>query len=272
MSGTVSWTAKASIISYGVRIKISTNSQGLLKDSLACLTPRWEKTLTQSNDYTYYLSCNSNPTDGSTSNHSYSLQRDDLLLIQTSNKNTLLDVLKADSQLLIAENARRKIFVHAGVVGWRGQALVIPGRSFSGKSSFVKALVEAGATYYSDEYAIFNEQGWVEAFPKPLSLRRDGSIKQIDYDIKTFGGQQGVEPLPIGLIIVSRFEAEGLWSPVKISHGEAILALLNNTVSARRVPSAAMSFLARASSRATAYESVRGEAKNVAELTLKLLQ
>ena len=44
------------------------------------------------------------------------------------------------------------------IVTWgRGRAIVIPGRTFSGKSTLVAELVRAGATYYSDEYAVEDE-------------------------------------------------------------------------------------------------------------------
>jgi hypothetical protein len=66
----------------------------------------------------------------------------------------------------VAENARRWIFVHAGVVAWRGQAIVIPGATQSGKTSLVAALVRAGAEYFSDEYAVFDARGRVHPLPR----------------------------------------------------------------------------------------------------------
>ena len=64
----------------------------------------------------------------------------------------------------LAERARNRIFIHAGVVGWQGRAIVIPGRSFSGKSTLVAALLQAGATYYSDEFAVLDGRGYVHPF------------------------------------------------------------------------------------------------------------
>lgn len=51
---------------------------------------------------------------------------------------------------------------------------MVPGRTLSGKSSLVLALVKAGADYYSDEYAVFDGSGRVHPYSKPLS-RRSGS-------------------------------------------------------------------------------------------------
>lgn len=65
-----------------------------------------------------------------------------------------LRALESDLQLHVAVRSRRFVFVHAGVVGWRGRAILLPGRSHSGKSTLVAALLEEGAAYYSDEYAL----------------------------------------------------------------------------------------------------------------------
>src|SRR5690348_8030399 len=35
-------------------------------------------------------------------------------------------------RILVAEHAKSMVFVHAGVVGWREHAIVLPGRSFAG--------------------------------------------------------------------------------------------------------------------------------------------
>ena len=62
----------------------------------------------------------------------------------------------------------RRVFVHAGVVGWKNRAILIPGKSFAGKTSLVAELVKAGATYYSDEFAVLDFQGLVHPYHKPL--------------------------------------------------------------------------------------------------------
>lgn len=63
-------------------------------------------------------------------------------------------IVESWAQLTVATLAKGLVFVHAGVVGWRNRAIVIPRRSLSGKSTLVLALVEAGADYYPDEYAM----------------------------------------------------------------------------------------------------------------------
>jgi hypothetical protein len=83
----------------------------------------------------------------------------------------VLQALEADLHFQVALRAQPTLFVHAGVVRWRRKAIVIPGRSMSGKSSLVAALVRAGATYYSDEYAVLDRAGRVWPFARRLLLR-----------------------------------------------------------------------------------------------------
>src|SRR5262249_55268360 len=71
----------------------------------------------------------------------------------------LLRRLRSDIDLQVAQHARDGLCVHAGVVGWRGYAIVIPGRTMTGKSNLVAALVRLGARYYSDEYAVIDDEG-----------------------------------------------------------------------------------------------------------------
>ena len=78
---------------------------------------------------------------------------------RTKDLKSLLKIFESDLQLLVADNASRRTFVHAGVVGWNNQAVLIPGMSFSGKTTLVSKLVQAGAKYYSDEYAVIDEHG-----------------------------------------------------------------------------------------------------------------
>ena len=58
----------------------------------------------------------------------------------------VFEVLESELRLSVASAARRRVFMHAGVVGWGGRAIVIPGRSFED----VKELVE---TVISDSWS-----------------------------------------------------------------------------------------------------------------------
>jgi hypothetical protein len=64
----------------------------------------------------------------------------------------------------IALHAPEHVFVQAGVVGVGERAMVLPGKSFAGKTTLVAALVRAGAEYWSDEYAVLDANGDVHPY------------------------------------------------------------------------------------------------------------
>jgi hypothetical protein len=158
----------------------------------------------------------------------------------------------------VAVWARRRVFVHAGVVAWEGRAILIPGRTMSGKSWLVRALVRAGAEYYSDEFAVLDRRGRVHPYPLPLSIRGpDGHSAPA---VESLGGRTGRKPLPVALVALTRYVPGRTWRPRVLTQGRAVLELLNHTVSARRVPGRALEALTRAVSQARVVKGARGEA------------
>jgi hypothetical protein len=182
---------------------------------------------------------------------------------------TILETFEVRAKMHVAEMARRRVFVHAGAVGWHGRAIIIPGGSLSGKTRLVAELVRAGATYYSDEYAVLDVHGRVHPYPKPLAIRREGSGRQKRCAPEEIGGVTGTRPLPVGLVVVSRYKPGASWRPARLSEGPTALELLSNTIPARRKPRAVISTLERAVSRATCFKGVRGEAEEAARLILE---
>ncbi len=71
----------------------------------------------------------------------------------------LIALLDTCIRMTIGEFAPHHIFIHAGVVGWKGEALIFPAKSYSGKTTLVAELIKYGAEYYSDEYAVIDEKG-----------------------------------------------------------------------------------------------------------------
>jgi len=189
-------------------------------------------------------------------------------LVRTLDLSEALEGLEADLHNYVAVAARKRVFVHAGVVGWKGRALLIPGRSFSGKTTLVAALVKAGATYYSDEFAVLDEKGRVYPFPKQLSIRGEEGGKGKRCAVKALGGRAGSRPLPVGLILVSNYRKDARWRPRSLSAGRGALALLDNTVPARLRPEAAMAVVQQVVSNAPVLKGVRGEADEVAAAVL----
>ena len=73
-----------------------------------------------------------------------------------------LMLLDSQLRLHLGVKAPDTVFIHAGAVAYRGRTIVMPGKSFAGKTMLVAALVDSGATYYSDEFAVIDE-----ARPRP---------------------------------------------------------------------------------------------------------
>lgn len=191
-------------------------------------------------------------------------------IARTRSVDEMLEAFATHLQLTIAEHAPRRVFVHAGVVGWRGRAIVIPGRSFAGKTTLVTELIRAGATYYSDEYAVFDERGRVHPYARPLGIRENGSFNSSKVMPELLGARVGNKPLPVALVLSTSFKKGASWRPRKVSHGKTVLDLLANTVSARSHPENALRVLPEALRNARLLKGVRGEAREIASKILEL--
>ena len=263
------WLSSRSILAYGVRIGIRTNQPEFLDQILDHAPPLWKPSSMRLVDrlFSFWVG-ESGPRGNSRSPH---LLLDGMETVaKSTDLRTVLEAFEVRTKMLVSEMARRRVFVHAGAVGWHGEAIIIPGRSMSGKTSLVAELVRAGATYYSDEYAVLDMQGRVHPYPKPLAIRKEGSSKQKNYSAKEIGGVTGTRPLPVGLVVVSPYRPGASWRPARLSAGPAALELLANTIPARRKPDEVISTLRRAISNATCFKGVRGEARDTAGLILEL--
>lgn len=250
----IDWALRLSVLAYGVRVGIRLNDPRLAELLMPRLPPTSKVEPFVEGGRAYSLLVDG---DGARC----SIFVDETPLVERVVPEIALRALQTDLQLHVAEMSPEHVFVHAGVVGWQGRAIVLPGRSFCGKTTLVAELVRAGAEYYSDEYAAIDAAGVVHPYLRPLSIRQPGGtrVESLPDGARADGG-----PLPIGLVLVSRFRAGAEWQPVSLSPGRGVLELLRNTVPARRIPQQVMSTLHRAVSPATVIRSDRGEASSVA--------
>jgi hypothetical protein len=183
----------------------------------------------------------------------------------TGDDELALGMLDAQIRAQVALLAPAHIFVHAGVVAVGGRAVVVPGFTFTGKTTLTRALVEAGAIYYSDEFAVLDGDGHVHPYPKPLSIRQpDGSGRTTETPASSLGGATGREPVRVGLIAITSYRLGAALRPEPLNQGAAVLALLGHTIPARTRPKQAMAALRAAVQGATAWRSERGEAGETA--------
>ena len=173
--------------------------------------------------------------------------------------------IESDLHFRVALAAEGYLFVHAGVVAVDDEVVVLPGRTLSGKSSLVLALVEAGAGYYSDEFAIIDPSGLVHAYRKPLSERVAGQPLPRLHEPESLGAYGDAEPLPIGLTVVTRYDDMGVWQPTPVSKADALMALFDNTVLARERPEFALELISKAVKTTRGIRTTRKDAAEAAE-------
>jgi hypothetical protein len=264
------WAAELAFETFGLAIGIRTDDQGLLQMIRPCLPPGLKPVSDPVVRKLYSIIGGGSPAQPHV-RRLHLLYGDVERLGRTAELANLLEILRSDVNLYVAENAPRRLFVHAGTVGWKGRAIVIPGPSFSGKTTLVQEFLRAGATYYSDEFSVLDRRGWVYPFAAPLSVRSAKSGRQEMHPAGEFGSSIGVSPLPIGCVVATRYRRGTRWKRKAISKGLGVLALLANTVAARKNPSRTLRTLSSAVANARILKGHRGEAKEVVEGVLEEL-
>lgn len=193
------------------------------------------------------------------------------VLVRTADARAAAAALARDAEFRVALHARGRVFVHAAAVAWRGRVIVIPGRSHSGKTTLAAALVRAGATYLSDEYAVLGEDGLVHPFPRRLRLRNEDGQAGGTTSAEELGGTTETRPGPVGLVVWTRYRPGALWCPHPMPAGQTALAVLDNTPTARIHPAYALRVTARALVGAQGLRGARGDAEHTARHILHSL-
>ena len=199
----------------------------------------------------------------------YFIYKNNEIYFETEKKLFIINALDSQIRITVAEFAVGKVFVHAGVVAWKNLGIMIPASSFHGKSTLVAELVKKGAEYYSDEYAVLDEDGFVHPFPKMLSMR--GIIDdytQKDIPVEDFGGVPGTKPVPVALVLITEYQQNALWRPQTLSMGNGVMEILAHTISIRRQPEFSLNVLNKIARRAIISKTRRGEARQTADLLL----
>jgi hypothetical protein len=266
------WAAGESVLLHGVRIGLRSSEPEGLDELVSLLPPGWKPSSSRKVDSLYSLVVGG-PADrpgvkrlsllyGNSRRLARARELDDGVFYEFS----------GDLEQAVAMLSRRRLFVHAGAVGWRGRAVVLPGRTFTGKSTLTAALVRAGAAYYSDEFAVLDRRGRVHPFARPLSPRPNGAFAKPERTpVDRFGGTVGTVPLPVGLVVVSEYREGIRWRPRRLTPGRAVLELAANTVTVRDQPQVALEVLKEAVTDAAVLEGRRGDADETAELILARL-
>lgn len=170
----------------------------------------------------------------------------------------------------VGEYAPEDVFIHAGAVGWKGKAIILPADSFKGKSTITAELVRLGAAYYSDDFAIFDRQGMLRPFPRNISMR-DEYYRPYDIELDALGAARDEPPIPVGLVLFTEYKKGARWRPQITSAGHGALELIQYALSFRRAPELCLSVLNLVARNAIIASSPRGTAEVFAPLILDLV-
>ncbi|MBM3457074.1 MAG: hypothetical protein FJX77_00860 [Armatimonadetes bacterium] len=266
------WAAGWSFQAYGVSFGIRSNDLEALDWIQPYLPPGTEQTDEPQVDYLF--SVRTAPTQQKHRNiRGYNLvYRSHIQIYRSLELEKLLAVFENEMDLLVAEHAPDRIFDHSGVVAYRGRALILPGRTHTGKSTLIAALVRAGASYYSDEFAILDEAGLVHPFPRRIQLRNPNGQPPTRLQPEEIGGRVGQEPVPVGMVALCPYRAVKQFRLRAMTHGQAVLGLLNNCVPVRRRPADSMRVLSQALRGAAFWKGSRFEADAAARILLDRME
>jgi Rps23 Pro-64 3,4-dihydroxylase Tpa1-like proline 4-hydroxylase len=191
----------------------------------------------------------------------YRIARDGIDLFADQTEEGAFEWLREDIDSTVVQRSRQMLFVHAGVVGWRGRAIVIPGPSHAGKSTLVAELVRRGAVYYSDELAVLDETGRVHPYRRTPVLRDDEPKPQ---DLRLVREDEPPQPLPIGLIVEGAYRPGVTWRPTVVRGARAVLPLIDGTVLACQDIARTLRIAARVAPTVVTLRGLRSEAADVA--------
>jgi hypothetical protein len=262
------WTAGLSIEAYGVRLGIRTNDVSVADRLEHALPPGWKPAdTTVEIDSLFSLWMGGKTTHKG--RHRFNLLYEGIQLRErTLDDDKFFESLETSLLLAASLQTESFVFVHAGVVEWGGVALVFPGRSGIGKTTLVEALVRAGATYYSDEMAVFDAAGRVLPFPRSLRIRTIEGRRRLEPS--EIGGTVGSSPIPLGAVVVTSYSRGVRWRPAGLTSARCLMALFDNAVAASRDPELVLGHLEKAVAGVGGLKGRRGEADSMVEVLARV--
>ena len=264
------WAEGTWFSSYGVNIGIRASQCGAIERLVPFLPPRWESIeFPRRLDmlYSWVVGGERNPNMRTFDVLYANAER----LARTLRPSQLFEELARDLRMKLAVLSRRFVFIHAGVVGWQGRAILLPARAGGGKSTLVEALVRAGAEYFSDEFAVLDRSGRVHPFAKPISVHRSAPSKGESLSVEAIGGRTAEHPARVGIILVTRYQMGARLRFREVSPGQGVLDLIRNAYAARLAPSQVLRAARNACTGAILLRGLRGEAQQVVEPLLRML-
>ena len=264
------WAAGIGVRAFGVHAGVRVNVAGMLPQISPLLPPGW-KSPQRANVQRLYSLVVAGDSQRPGLKRMHILYADSERIARDAELGQVLAALETDLHRYVAEASPDMSFLHAGVVGWQGRAILVPGRSLSGKTSLVREMLRLGATYYSDEFAVVDDSGKVHPFPRPLGIREDATYVQTKYRAETLGATCGVKPLPVGAVVICKYKAGARWKPRPLSPGQGALELMGSSIAVRVQPHHTLRRIHKLANGAVFVKGTRGEAYESAAAILNLL-
>ena len=181
-----------------------------------------------------------------------------------------------------------RLLLHGAAVCRNGQVIVLPATAGSGKTTLAGGLVQRGCGYLTDELVILEDQSnRIEPFPKALSLK-EGSFALFEplgpdptgpeYDRVWYldperlrPGSVIKRPMPIGWVVLPRYEGGAATRVESLTVGETVLGLFENTVNIGRHKEKGLDQLIGIAQRAPGYRLVFGDLGEACEVVLEIV-
>lgn len=170
----------------------------------------------------------------------------------------------------VATCSRGFTFVHAGCVAFGDTAVVLPGRSHTGKSTLVEALLASGASYLSDEYLVLTPAGEALPYIKPVSRRSDDGRTAL-VSVEELGATEAkdrvfTERASTALTVFTTYRPGADFEPKPMSEGEVTLGLITNSVNVRSSPETGVPAVSAFGGWSRGLSGDRGQAQPAAEM------
>jgi hypothetical protein len=124
--------------------------------------------------------------------------------------------------------------------------------------------VREGADYYSDEFAMIDQEGKVAKYLEPIQIRGPNGP-----EVLNLGSDTPRDPVPVGLIAVTAYTPGAKWLPQRLSTAQGVLAMMEHAAPARDKPAETLSTLRLALANAEILQGERGEAEETAHALLE---
>ena len=185
----------------------------------------------------------------------------------------------------VATASGRHTVIHSAVVERGGQALLLPGRPGSGKSTLCAALALGGWRLLSDELTIVSQSdSMVQAVPRPISLKGESidligdRFPSADMTVPVKDTHKGAiayarapsqavassqQSAPIGYVVFPRFKAGVELAFEPLSRASALTELMQNTFNVGMLGASGFEALARAMAGAQCYAVEYGDLASI---------